>query len=279
MIRQAPTDGQTFAPIATAAWLLILQTFLSLLASLVGGGVGYAIHLLSFALPIALFAILSRRMGFSLPQPPFAAGMRRVLPLLPLFLASTALLSTVTAAVMRALDLPLSGGAAEGNGFFLDLLTDCLAPALLEEGLLRFAVLSLLLLWDKRQAVWVSALLFALMHASVYQLLYAFVGGLFLALATLTGGSPAYAVLFHLLNNFVSLLLQYLALWLPAYATAVTLVFWLLIFAAAAWGLIVLLRRGVFCRTREAHTPTDWRALFCSPLSLWALLMLCFTLL
>lgn len=266
-------------PIATAAWLLILQTLLSLLSSLVGGVGGYAIHLLSFALPIALFLFLARRMGIALPQPPTAAGMRRVLPLLPLFLVSTALLSAITAAVMRALEIPLSGGAAEGNGIFLDLLTDCALPALLEEGLVRFAVLSLLLLWDKRQAVWVSALIFALLHASVYQLPYAFVGGLFLALATVTGGSPVYAVLFHFVNNLISLLLQYLALWLPSYAIAIALGFWFLLFCAAAWGLIVLIRRGSLRRTKADRTPTDWRVLLLSPLTLWALLMLCFTLL
>ena len=279
MTNDAQKGGQGRVPLATAAWLLILQTLLSLLASLVGGGAGYAIHLLSFALPTALFVLLSRRMGLGLPSLPTAAGMRRVLPLLPLFLVSTALLSTATAAVMRALDLPISGGAAEGNGLFLDLLSDCLAPALLEEGLMRFAVLSLLLLWDRRQAVWVSALLFALLHASVYQLPYAFVGGVFLALATTVGGSPLYAVLFHFLNNLVSLLLQYLALWFPAYATAITLSFWFLLFCAAAWGLIVLIRRGAPKRETEKDTPTDWRGLLLSPLSLWALMMLCFTLL
>ncbi len=278
MTDQTQARGQA-RPIASAAWLLILQTMLSLLSSTVGGAWGYAIHLLSFALPIALFVLLSRRMGFALPQPPTAAGARRVLPLLPLFLASTAFLSTATAAVMRALDLPISGGAAEGNGIFLDLLTDCALPALLEEGLVRFAGLSLLFLWDKRQAGWVSALVFALLHASVYQIPYAFVGGLFLALATVVGGSPVYAVLFHFLNNLISLLLQYLALWLPAYATTITLSFWFVAFAAAAWGLIALWRRGVFRREREERAPTDWRALFLSPLTLWALMMLCFTLL
>ena len=278
MTNEAQT-GEQMRPIATAAWLLILQTLLSLLSSLVGGIGGYAIHLLSFALPIALFVLLSRRMGIALPQPPTAAGVRRVLPLLPLFLVSTAFLSAATAAVMHALDLPITGGAAEGNGVFLDLFTDCALPALLEEGLVRFAVLSLLLLWDKRQAVWVSALLFALLHASVYQLPYAFVGGLFLALATVVGGSPVYAVLFHFINNLVSLLLQYLALWLPAYATAITLSFWFVAFAAAAWGLIVLWRRGSFQPTKADRTPTDWRALFLSPLTLWAPMMLCFTLL
>jgi hypothetical protein len=124
----------------------------------------------------------------------------------------------------------------------------------------------------------VSALLFALLHASLYQLPYAFVGGLLLGLAAVWGGSPLFAVLFHFLSNLLSLFLQYSVIWFGATAgTAITLSVMGVLFALAAWGAILLLRRS-HTEPKDA-APTDWRVLLLSPLSLWGLMMLILTVL
>ncbi|MBQ8173852.1 MAG: CPBP family intramembrane metalloprotease [Clostridia bacterium] len=266
------------SPLAAVSFLLFAQVFLSLLAGTVDGGVGRILFMLSYLIPIVLFAFLVRRQGLVCALTPTRVGFTRVLPLLPIFLTAVLLTSTATAAIMNLLGADAVGGMAEGGGFLPDLITDCVFPAVLEEGLMRFAVLSLLLLWNERHAIWISALLFALLHASIYQLPYAFVGGLFLSLATVWGGSPVWAVLFHFVSNLLSLFMQYAVIWWgEKTGLGVSLALSFVLFLLAAIGLLVLLKRD---RTpKREKIPTDWRSLLLSPLPLWALMMLILTVL
>ena len=202
----------------------------------------------------------------------------RVLPFLPIFLAAVLLISTVTGYLMAVLNIPTAGGAAgEGNCLSL-LLSHALMPALLEEGLMRLCILTLLARRSPAWAVLQSALLFALLHASLYQLPYAFVGGIFLALVTGYGGSVLYAVLFHLVNNLLSLCMQRLPRLIGESAGLwVNLAGSLIIFLLAAWGILILLKRRRACRT-PLPTPKGWlRALLCSPLLIYVILMLFWT--
>ncbi len=263
---------------AAAAFLLFAQVFLSLLAGTLGGDLGSIIYMLSYIIPTVLFAFFARKIGLFPAICPTRVGFARVLPLLPIFLVAVILTATGTSAVLDLLGKDAVGGTAEGAGFFSDLFTDCVFPAVLEEGLMRFAVLSLLLLWSERHAVWVSALLFALLHASVYQIPYAFVGGLFLALAAVWGASPLYAILFHFLSNLLSLFMQYAVIWFGEEAGTYTcLGLCFVLFLLAAWGTLVLMKRE---RSRQAEcSPTDFRALLLSPLSLWVGMMVLLTIL
>ena len=52
-----------------------------------------------------------------------------------------------------------------------------------------------------------SALLFSLMHANIYQMPYAFFAGLVLSTLALASESVLVPVLFHILNNLVSVIL------------------------------------------------------------------------
>lgn len=268
---------RTKAP-AAVAYLLFLQVFLSIIAGTVGGGIGRIVYMLSYLTPIVLFSFLARKSGLIPTVRPTRGGFGRVLPLLPIFLTAVVLTAAGTSEIMKLLGQEAVGGTAEGAGFLSDLFTDCLFPAVLEEGLMRFAVLSLLLLWSDRHAVWVCALLFALLHASIYQIPYAFVGGMFLGLAAVWGSSPLYAILFHFLSNLLSLFMQYAVIWFgEETGTYVSLGLCLVIFLLAAWGTLVLLRR-----TRQEKKPvpaTDWRALLLSPLSLFAIMMIILTVL
>lgn len=263
---------------AAASLLLFAQVFLSLLAGTVGSGIGRILYMLSYLIPIVLFTFLAVRVGIPYTVTPTRVGFLRILPLLPIFLVAVILTSTATSAVMSFFEVDAVGGAAEGAGFFSDLFTDCVFPAILEEGLMRFAVLSLLLLWSDRHAVWVSALLFALLHASLYQLPYAFVGGLFLGLAAVWGGSPVWAILFHFASNLLSLLLQYALVWFGKdTGTVVTLAVCFVLFLLAALGVICLLRRAR--PEKRERTTTDFHSLLLSPLPLWALMMILLTVL
>ncbi len=269
--------GGGVSPLAMAGGLLFLQTGISLLSSSFDGWGGYVFHLLSFILPIFLYIWYAKQAGIPICPPPTRAGFRRVLPLLPVFLFAVNITATATAYLLDLLDIPLQGGAVEGNGLFLDILSDCLVPSLIEEGLVRMAVLSLLLMWDSRHAIWVSAFIFALMHASLYQLPYALVGGFCLALATVWGGSPVYAFLFHFINNLYSLLLQYAArLWGETAAFVLSYVSWLVLLILSGISLFFVLRK----RKRgeeEVQAVGTWRALVSSPLFIWMLVLGVFT--
>lgn len=264
-------------PEAAALLLLLTEWVLSLASRFFGGLPGSLLYYASYLVPIALFLLFFAERHEIMAERPTAAGLLRVLPLLPVFLAAVMLVSTATSYLMRLLAMPTVGGAAGDGPFFSLLISHALLPALLEEGLLRLCILALLSRRSPTRAVLQSALLFALLHASLYQLPYAFVGGVFLALAALYGGSVLYAMLFHFLNNLLSLILQRIPRLLGSEAGLwVDLGIALIVFALAAWGLLVLLKR-MRKRDEPLPAPQGWlRSLLCSPLLLYVLLMLCY---
>jgi sodium transport system permease protein len=108
----------------------------------------------------------------------------------------------------RLADSLLLGGQAS---LPLLLLTVALTPALCEELLFRGFILSGL----KRQGPWVaiglSALLFALMHASIYRLLPTLALGLLLGYAVWRSGSVLCGMVGHLFNNGIAVVLLHRA--------------------------------------------------------------------
>ena len=126
--------------------------------------------------------------------------------LLPLFLLTVMLLS-----VLSALFAGLFGitSPAPTGSFPILLLNYALAPAFAEEFFFRFLLLRLFLPHGKQTAVWVSAILFSLVHMNLAQLPYAFAAGLFLGAIAASSGSFWLPFLFHLANNVLSLSLSY----------------------------------------------------------------------
>lgn len=98
---------------------------------------------------------------------------------------------------------------AESFGVFvLELIVLGVVPALSEELLLRGAVLSGLKSRNYVFAIFVSALLFSLMHASAQQTVHQFGLGIVLASVFLITGSFWAPVLLHFFNNFISLVVS-----------------------------------------------------------------------
>ena len=257
--------------------LLMLEWLLSLAAAYASGIAASLLAVLSYLVPIIVFLLFFATRDELLAHRPRTAGLVRTLPLLPIFLASVMLVSTLTGVAMRALSLPIHGGSAAGDNLLKSLLTHALLPAVLEEGLMRLCVLTLLARRARGQAIFQSALLFALMHASLYQLPYAFVGGVFLALAATVGGSFLYAVLFHLANNLLSLLMQKVPVWTGETAGLyINLAIALFVFLSAAFALIYLVKKKNMLNL-FVESPRRWfAALLRSPLLLYLLLMLFF---
>lgn len=269
-------------------FVLLLRGFAYLGAAMADLGLTFMRYLLppfAYILPLLvalLFARGERPLFLALPR---GRGLLDALPLLPLFLAAVISCAFLTGAVMGALGLSSVGGGVAGLGFVPDLFLNCLLPALLEELFFRGLILSLL--WQRMGggAIWLSALMFALAHGSLYQAPYAFVGGVFLALAAAVGGSVAIPFLFHFANNFLSFALQYIprgemggeVLSFILYATvvvgAVASAFYLLFKkkTAAGDGLCAL-----FATPRECGKEVG-RAAFASPLTVYVLLMLLLT--
>ena len=227
--------GRRLSAIALALLVLMLaQKGLGLLALLVrqalrarGWGMGPAavlgqeliVYLLSLALPILLLHLLcplreEEPACFALPRPGFflpAAGMTVGAAVLAGMASSllTALLGRLLGGTIALYRTTILSGAWP---MLLSAVSAAVTPALMEELLFRGAVFRRLQRFGDGFAVVFSALLFALCHTTVGQMLPAFVSGLFLALFAVRSGSLLTPMLIHFLYNF-------------------------LVFLAAAWGL------------------------------------------
>jgi membrane protease YdiL (CAAX protease family) len=105
----------------------------------------------------------------------------------------------------RTIDQTILGG---GTPLPIVLLTVALFPAICEELLMRGALArSLVPTMGRASAAVLSALLFGLMHLHPAQMLTTFSFGLVLGAATVTTGSAIPAVLMHLCNNTLVLLI------------------------------------------------------------------------
>ena len=94
----------------------------------------------------------------------------------------------------------------------LNIIVFALFPAILEEMVYRGYILRILKAHGDTFAMVISSLLFALMHANIMQIPFAFIIGLTCAFIALKTGYVWIAVMLHFLNNFMSLLLQYAGL-------------------------------------------------------------------
>ena len=125
--------------------------------------------------------------------------------LLPLFLLSVIGLSILSAAFAGLFGI--SSPAPSGSLPIL-LLNYALAPSFAEEFFFRFLLLRLFLPHGKQTAVFVTAILFALVHMNLAQLPYALAAGLFLGALAASSESFWIPFFFHLANNTLSLLLS-----------------------------------------------------------------------
>ena len=274
---------------AVAAAFLFLYFSLSQLFAVLGGiaveaGLAflrYCLAPLAYVIPVLLAFFLLRRewpLFFVLPK---KGGFADALPLLPLFLFCVMTVSYLSGLALDALGLASVGGGVSGLGFVPDLFINCLVPALLEELFFRGLILSLLFRRMGNGAVWLSAVVFALAHGSLYQLPYAFVGGVFLALAAVVGGSVFVPFAFHFANNLLSLALQYV----PRGGAVVPIVLAAVALLAVGAVLYMNVRKrtratdglGALFATPQKDGRAILRAAFLSPLTFYVILMLLLT--
>ena len=104
----------------------------------------------------------------------------------------------------------LTSGAYDSPTVVIQYMTVAIAPAFAEEFLFRGVFYTNLRPFGRTQAVLISALLFALMHQNIGQLFYTFVAGIAMALMFEMTGSIWCSVVFHLINNELSVLSEVL---------------------------------------------------------------------
>ncbi len=131
----------------------------------------------------------------------------------------------------------------------LNLISTAVLPAVLEEMLFRGVILQNLRRFGDGAAVVCSAALFGLMHANLIQVPFAFLLGLFMGYIMVKTGNILLVMVIHFLNNAMSILLEYVTLYMDGYQSNVVMLSVFLILAAA--GLLVI---GVMAALRHPLT-------------------------
>ncbi|MBR2721999.1 MAG: CPBP family intramembrane metalloprotease [Clostridia bacterium] len=173
-------------------------------------GIGY---FLSFCLPIPILYLLLKKKGR--PFQPMSAPFRLSLWFFPILFAGIAVILSASyfnaslVSVFRYSDFSSEMLWGEGEQLYLhqivlQFFVICVIPGFCEELLFRGVILSNCLPFGRFRAIFISALLFSLMHQNAEQIFYAFVAGILLGILYERTRNIWYCVFLHVLNNFFS---------------------------------------------------------------------------
>ena len=219
------------------------------------------IYYLAFIAPVLIALATSRERGHRL-----SLGIKKgdVLPFIcsvPVAISLIVLFVYLTTLIMGALGFE-NTKVIEGP-LPMALLMHALIPSVLEETLFRYMPIRLMGDKSPRVTVLISALLFSLCHTNLFQILYAFVGGVILCYVDLATGSILPSLIIHFLNNTLSVItMLYPALTLPVFITVGVL--------ALVCALLITLRRRVFVKYLSPLTAGDDEAFGYAPIALAA---------
>ncbi len=102
---------------------------------------------------------------------------------------------------------------------FLQLINIAVLPALLEEFAFRGVVMQPLRKFGDSFAIIMSAAVFSLMHGNIIQIPFAFIVGIAIGYFVIATGSIWTGIIIHFLNNAYSVVLSYLVVANPEFAT------------------------------------------------------------
>ena len=205
---------------ALLGWILAMMS--PAMAKLLGEGYGFDIaygsceclvYFLSFALPMNIFIKMNKDTDREIYEPIESAKM-------PPYATACAILFSLGAIVLASYlnyyavnilwdysDFTSSNlWSVELNSphqMVIYFVYSAIIPAVAEEYFFRGAICKSLTVYGKGTAIAVSAVLFALMHANVEQLIYAFVAGALLAWIYVETKSIVFPILVHFLNNAI----------------------------------------------------------------------------
>lgn len=203
-------DGTVKRSMTGVAIILFLQTALAYSFAIFFPRMSELGSLFSYLLPLLFFStrfgkgcVQSKEIGFC------AKNAVPFLSLFPFFLTGVIIISVVSSSLSVAVGYEIVEVVPSDNIFYA-LIFDALVPSLCEELLCRYALLRLLSPFGRGGSALLSAIVFSLLHANLYQMPYAFFAGLMLATLTLASRSVFVPMLFHFLNNLISVALFYL---------------------------------------------------------------------
>ena len=186
--------------------VILLFEVLLFVSSCFSGVAGKILYYLSFILPIALFFIITRTCRVSLHGVPVKLKRENIklfIPTVAPTVATVFLISFLTSIVLSKFGIEDTLTDVSGN-IFLVIILHALLPAVFEEMLFRYIPMALLADFSKWRVVLVSSLLFAIAHASPYQIPYAFIAGAVFIILDIMFDSIMPSLIIHFLNNFVS---------------------------------------------------------------------------
>lgn len=184
------------------------------IGNIIGQLIYAAVYMASFLLPIPCFRALTKKIGHS---PVSIKATPKMSPLMPLILfAALAIVSAaanINSFFVSIFDYSEFSEEVIWENFsqmsayeiVLQFIVMCLVPGICEEFLFRGTILTNCLPFGRSKAIFISALLFALMHQNSEQIFYTFVAGIILGVLYEYTGSIWNCVLLHIMNNFLSL--------------------------------------------------------------------------
>lgn len=131
--------------------------------------------------------------------------LKGILPLIAPTLAAIMITAMLTSSLMGLLGHTET--ATVNESFPIAILVHALTPALLEELLFRYIPIKMLLPYSERWAVILSSVYFALIHANLFQIPYAFIAGILFALIDIKAESVIPSFFIHFTNNLLSLII------------------------------------------------------------------------
>lgn len=167
------------------------------------------VYILIFALPAVAAFVYSKLSGEGCALP-LKLKREDFGELLPLVFPSVMLIMLLS--VLTTFILGLFG--KENSVVIYDTLTENLVrhavlPAILEEIAFRYVPLVLLTRISRRTCVFVSALIFAMIHANLFQIPYAFLAGVIFISIDIIYDSILPSLILHLINNTLSVISIY----------------------------------------------------------------------
>lgn len=252
---------------------LILPLPRAVLRALQAAGVGLSSYTIDFLLGQFLYPVflsllafagmrlllLEKREAFPISRP-----RTDILPWLGLFLGAVTagnelirLASSLFESVGIAIPEPFAADTPKTVGEFLGFfIVMAILPAVGEELLFRGFALHALRPLGTKAALLLSSFAFAMIHANVQQIPFAFLMGLLFGITRIKTGNLLYPILFHFINNAWSCIRTALAVFVSpraAYvASSVADVLFLLCGAAA---LAYLLKTRALRREKDPDTP------------------------
>ncbi len=148
---------------------------------------------------------------------------------------------------------------ATPQSFALNVVVLALLPALLEELAFRKCVLGTLQKYGNGTAVFVSAVLFGVIHGGIAQSVFAFVVGLILGWITVKTGSVRTAIAVHFANNALSLTAEYLTLGMDQTAQGLAYTFVIGVTGLCGIGALILSlakRNALFIKAPARYIPS-----------------------